>query len=277
MKIIEQFSISKTGKASDCEDIIFYNDNFAAVIDGATARDSRLYNGKKSGLTAAIIAEDALKCLDEEASLRETLDIITEGFLKFYKENDIDLLDINRLIAASAVIYSRFHNQIWMIGDCQCMIGGKAYSNPNGIDDYVAGIRSFINQAEIVNGHTVEWIMDNDPGSKHIHELLVNQFLFQNCIPLRKGSFSYTALDGRYIETEAVKVIQLDHNVNELILASDGYPVLASTLSKSEEMLSKTLENDPLCIYENRCVKGIKPGLVSFDDRAYLNLNSDNK
>lgn len=270
MKIIEKFSISKTGKMSDCEDIIFYNDNFAAVIDGATARDNRLYGGKKSGLTAAIIAEDALKCLNEASSLREALDMITEGFLNFYKDNDISILDNNRIITASAVIYSRYHNQIWMIGDCQCIVGGKAYSNPNGIDDYVAGIRSYINQAEIVNGHTVEWIMENDPGSKYIHEFLVNQFLFQNCIPLRKGSFSYTALDGRHIETEAVKVIQLDLTTNEIILASDGYPVLAGTLSESEEILSKTLENDPLCIYENRCVKGVKPGLISFDDRAYV-------
>ena len=38
MKVLEQFIESKTGNQSLCEDSIFLNESFAAVIDGATSK-----------------------------------------------------------------------------------------------------------------------------------------------------------------------------------------------------------------------------------------------
>ncbi len=276
MQIIEQYRISKTGNEYDCEDVIFVNPYFACVIDGATSRNGVTYCGKKSGLMAADITKNVLTTLKGTASLRETLDFITDGFLAFYREYDLKPDDHNQIITASAIIYSKYHNQIWLIGDCQCRVNGVVYNNPNGIDQFVASVRSFVNQGEILKGRTDDWIQQNDPGSEYIKMLLTDQFLFQNKPPMRTGSFSYTAFDGRFIKEEQVKVIRLGEDIKEVVLASDGYPNVFGTLEESEEYLANILIKDPLCIYEHKCVKGIKKGFISYDDRAYLRLSLKN-
>ncbi|MFA5449921.1 MAG: hypothetical protein WC292_05745 [Clostridia bacterium] len=272
MIIKEQFLISKTGNKYDCEDIIFLNSNYAAIIDGATARNKRKYNGVSSGRAAAEITYKAIEKLSPVASLREALDIITNEFNVFYKENNIDIKNYADVLTASCVLYSKNLHQIWMIGDCQCFFNNKVYSNKNGIDEHVAFVRSFINQAEILKGHTINWVSENDPGVDYIAKLLTEQFLFQNHIKKTYGEFAYTAIDGKYISEKSVKVLQLNNEITEIILASDGYPKLMATLEKSERALEKALINDPLCIYTNKGVKGLKNGFISYDDRAYLRI-----
>lgn len=275
MKIIEQYSVSKTGNLHDCEDLIFFSDSFASVIDGATSRGDRLFDGKNPGLAAALAVKNAIGKFGHSFSLRKALKCLTEEILLFNKSHGIGPEEYNRMITASAVIYSRYHNRIWLIGDCQCLVNNKTYANANGIDDFTASVRSFVNQAEILKGRPLEWIMENDPGSEYIKPLLVEQFLFQNLNPALKGAFGYTAIDGRNIEERSVKVIDIEKDCNEIILASDGYPAVCKTLNESEEALTAILKSDPLCIYEHKCVKGLKEGLVSYDDRAYLRFAAD--
>lgn len=272
MKILEQFALSKTGRTNDCEDLIVFSPDFAAIIDGATARNQQLYDGRTPGLTAAILVKEAIESLDGRATLRNTLDKVTAHFLSFYGNRGIQAEAHDQILTASAVIYSRYYNQIWMVGDCQCLFNDQVYTHPNGIDDFMAGVRSFINQAELLKGKTIDWIMNNDPGGSYIKELLVDQFLFQNHGPSVQGAYQYTAFDGRPIREESVKILQLDSSVEELILASDGYPVLYPSLQQSETKLAELLARDPLCIFENKGVKGLKSGFVSFDDRSFLKM-----
>ena len=49
IEIIEQKTISKTGNETNNEDGIFVSDNYVAVIDGATSKDSNLYEGRTGG------------------------------------------------------------------------------------------------------------------------------------------------------------------------------------------------------------------------------------
>lgn len=270
MNITNKFIMSKTGNQETCEDIIFANDNFAAVIDGATSRDGAMYSGKSSGQIAAGIVRDSLHVLDKSASLKDTLGAVTYAFIDFYKANNIDINDYSKRLTASSVILSVARGEIWMVGDCQCMVDGVYHSNPNGIDEHVAAVRSLINQAEILKGKSVSWVAKNDPGAAFIRPLLTEQFMYQNIAEKIEGGFAYCAFDGMKIDPARVKVIAIDQDTKEIVFASDGYPALFDTLQESEADLKKLLENDALCIYENKCVKGIKPGNISFDDRAYL-------
>lgn len=264
--------MAKTGNINDCEDLIYFGSDYAAVIDGATARNNKKYHGVSSGRAAAEITYKAIDTLSPAATLREALDVITNEFNKFYIENGIDIDNYADIITASCIIFSRNLNQIWMIGDCQCLIDGKVYSNKNGIDEHFAFVRSFINQAEILKGRTKEWVCENDPGAQYIAKLLTDQFLFQNHKKSLSGEIGYSAFDGRYIDEKNVKVLQLSGETAEIILASDGYPKLMPTLEKSEKALKKALEKDTLCIYTNKLVKGVKKHFVSFDDRSYLRI-----
>jgi len=270
MKLIEQFRISKTGKLNDCEDMIFFNDHFAAVIDGATSRDNRRFNGQASGYVAAMLVLKAFDHLSKDSTTIQFIESVNREFDWFYKKHQINPQANEQILTASAVIYSPFFRQIWMIGDCQCLIDQNIHRNPNGIDEHIAAIRSLINQSEMISGRTMDWIMENDPGSLAIQDLLVRQFTFQNRPPMHEGSFHYTAFDGRPIDMSAVKIIDVLPDVHEIVLASDGYPLLKHSLRECEDELQNLLLKDPLCIYENKGVKGLKKGLVSFDDRSYL-------
>lgn len=267
---IEQFISAKTGNISDSEDLIFFSSDYAAVIDGATARNKKKYNGVSSGRAAAEITYKAIEGLSPAATLREALDFITAEFNKFYLENGIDIQNYGDVITASCIIYSRYQNQIWMVGDCQCMINSKVYYNKNGIDEHFAFVRSVINQSELLKGRTKEWVSENDPGAVFISTLLTEQFLFQNHTKSLPGEIGYSAFDGRYIDEKNVRVLEPDGETKEIILASDGYPLLKPTLLESETALKKALAKDPLCIYTNKMVKGLKNNNVSFDDRSYL-------
>lgn len=273
MEIIEQFIAAKNGKLEECEDLIVFSDYFAAVIDGATSRDMTMYDGKKTGLVAALLVKDVFENLPEKATLEDVIHLLEQSFYRFYCSNEIDSRDNSRILTASAVLYSSFHHQVWMFGDCQCMFGHTVYNNPNGIDEIVASVRSFINQAELLNGKTLDWIRKNDPGAAYINDLLISQFNFQNQTFFRDGAFGYLAIDGRKMQIDKVKVLDIPQQDQELILASDGYPVLAETLLLCEKALTQCLTDDPLCIYSNKCVKCLKNDQVSYDDRAYLRIS----
>jgi len=55
----EQALIAKTGHDEDCEDAIYIGPHFVAVIDGATSKTERRWDGKTGGRIAAETSSDA--------------------------------------------------------------------------------------------------------------------------------------------------------------------------------------------------------------------------
>ena len=61
-------------------------------------------------------------------------------------------------------------------------------------------------------------------------------------------------------------------DVDSIILASDGYPVLKDNLKETENILQDILLKDPLMFREYKSTKGKLKGDVSFDDRAFIKV-----
>jgi glycerophosphoryl diester phosphodiesterase len=59
---------------------------------------------------------------------------------------------------------------------------------------------------------------------------------------------------------------------NKIILASDGYQRLLSTLKEMEEHLQKLRREDPVIIDQYMAAKGVCEDAKSFDDRTYLRI-----
>ena len=76
------------------------------------------------------------------------------------------------------------------------------------------------------------------------------------------------------IPDELIKVIHLSEGKHEIILASDGYPLLRPTLQQSEQDLDRLLKEDPQCCRLYESTKGLKPGNKSFDDRTYVRFQA---
>ena len=272
MQIKEYFLCGKKSAETN-EDGIFLSKNFAAIVDGATAKSKFTLNGKSTGKLAMELVIKAISKLPEGICMSDAIANISAAIYSFYKENNL-LADLknkpNLRFTASAVIYSRALNEIWQIGDCRFLVGSTYSTNEKEIDEIMAKARAAFNETAIINGEiTLESLKDHDPGRDFIMPFLTRQALLQNC-PY-KNQFSFAVFDGFTIDPKKVIVFPVG-KAKEFVLSSDGYPQTFNTLEKSEQYLHAIMQKDPNCIREYKCTKGLKKGNRSFDDRAYLKI-----
>ena len=275
MKVTEQFLKSKTHLESDCEDSIFVSDNFAAVIDGVTTKSARKYLNETPGRACSQLILKALEDLPVKSTAKQAVEYLTSSVFSMYKGLGIDEQVLNSptdRASACIVIFSNYRNEIWMVGDCQCRVDKTVYTNTKPIDSLLSDIRSLYIQTELKLGKSYDEIQVNDSGRKYILLLLERQQVFQNSFD--KNEFTYGVIDGFEVPESEIKVINLSHSTN-LILASDGYPCLFETLAQSEEYLKEILKSDPLCFQKFKSTKGLSPGNSSFDDRAFLHIETE--
>lgn len=252
--------------AQTCEDGHVFSEHYAAVVDGVTSKSEKLFSGKTPGRIGMEVVCREIPRLAEDMTVEQAVCQLTLALRsereRMAQEHEVTLLEYPR---ACAAIYSRARREIWLIGDCQCCINGKVYTNTKKIDDVLMHLRGFVLECERLAGKPEEELRQDDPGRQAILPFLKKQLLFEN----REGALGYPVLNGETVMAEQLVVIPVPAD-SRVILATDGYPVLKETLEESEAALEALLERDPFCCYENLQTKGIQRGNVSFDDRCYL-------
>lgn len=198
--------------------------------------------------------------------------ITSEGFLrgvtafirKHYRKSMLPRLAEHPedRLTCSAVIYSRLNREIWMVGDCQCMINGELFDNPKPAEAELAAMRAEEVRRLLTTGVTQEELLRNDTARSVIIPHMLET--------MRQQNITYSVIDGFPIARQHVRVIPLDFRPWEIVLASDGYPVLCPTLAESEQRLKQQREQDPLNICTFQATKAFHPDFNSFDDRAYI-------
>jgi hypothetical protein len=274
IKIIEQYRNSKNGDLSNCEDIIFTNSNFVAVIDGATSKSEKRWDGKTSGQMSALLIEAELEKLSPDITAAEAMKQLNNAIFKWYEsEGNVEQMRSQAVERAtsSIVMCSVYRKQVWLLGDSQFMIDENAFTNPKPVDILFENLRAFYLEIEVRNGKTVEELLEHDTGRELIQPLIAKQTQLQNVSST--AEFAYDVLDGFFENEHSIKVYDLPANAREIILASDGYPYLRSTLTESEQELQTLLQQDPLCYQKFRSTKGLKKGNISFDDRSYIRFS----
>lgn len=273
MKVIESKIEGKKSPES-CEDGLVVTADFIAVIDGSTSKTPHhLSPDMKNGRYAMVLISEYIQ---HELKLESTVEDFCEGvtsyvYNKVYRQQGIEeqmQAHPEERLTASAILYSKAKNEVWMVGDCQAIIDGKLYENNKPFEDIVARRRVEL----IRQGFTPQ------EARKTIEPLLIQAML-------EGQNKTYTVIDGFPIYQKGVKVVSLNapqKNVEtdvadslplptkEIVLASDGYPFLKPTLTESEEALAHLLAYDPQCTHEFIATKGIVVGNKSFDDRTYI-------
>lgn len=273
MKVIESKIEGKKSPES-CEDGLVVTADFIAVIDGSTSKTPHhLSPDMKNGRYAMVLISEYIQ---HELKPESTVEDFCEGvtsyiYNKVYRQQGIEeqmQAHPEERLTASAILYSKAKNEVWMVGDCQAIIGGKLYENNKPFEDIVARRRVEL----IRQGFTPQ------EARKTIEPLLIQAML-------EGQNKTYTVIDGFPIYQKGVKVVSLNapqKNVEtdvadslplptkEIVLASDGYPFLKPTLAESEEALAHLLAYDPQCTHEFIATKGIVEGNKSFDDRTYI-------
>lgn len=262
-KCIEMFSSSKTGRKDDNEDLIYIDENFLAVFDGATSKSKGLWEGKTSGrLTVEIIAETIKSRFYKDIDCETAISMIQSSLCNFSKENSLKEKEI--FLCASGVIYSVEKHQVWSVGDCQFSINGLVTSPTKEIDRLLSEVRSLAIRCLLLEGNTEEELLENDEARDWIMNILKRQYHLEN----EEGVYGFSVFSGKGTVKE-FSVIDVPNGA-EVIIASDGYPLLLPTLKESEEKLKEIVENDPLCYKQYLSTKGLVKGNQSFDDRSYL-------
>ncbi len=271
--VAEQIVVSKTGNEDICEDAIIVNENFAAVIDGATSKSDFYWDGKTSGQAAKDILKKSIELLPPDCNAYEAVAHLTRSVASVYRlygnEKKVEK-DPNQRITASIAIYSSRAREVWLVGDCQALIGEKLFSNDKLIDDIFTSARAAVLEIELAEGASIANLLKTDPGRLFIYPLLKRQGILQNN-PVIKELW-YPVIDGFKVPESGIKILKVPIDVSYIVIATDGYPLLRKNLAESEAELHYLIEQDPLMFRLFKTTKGVNPGDVSFDDRAYLKL-----
>ncbi len=265
--ILEKLCESKTGNNDLNEDIIIANDSFIAVFDGATSKTNATFQGKTGGQLAVQFLANYL-CRDEFINATNAIDgktavCMMQAALKHYAA-EYRLEEQGVHATASGVIYSIAKRQIWAVGDCQFMINGKVYTYPKKVDKILSEARALSIHMFIQSGYTEEALKENDKGRGVILDELQMQHFLEN----RQDEYGYTVFSSQgQLQTIVIENVLPG---SEVVLASDGYPVLYRTLEESEYHLQEMLRNDPLCYREYKSTKGLSKDNSFVDDRSYI-------
>lgn len=264
MKIIESSIIGKKSPEA-CEDGMVITDDFIAVIDGSTSKTPKHLNpDMKNGRYAMMLISEYIR---EELKADASVDDFCQGVTAYIYNKVYEKLGVEERLkehpeerlTASAILYSRTRNEVWMVGDCQAIIDGKLYENGKPYEQEIARKRVEL----------IEQGFSPAEARKQIEPLLIEAMLSGQ-------NQTYTVIDGFPIYREGVKVVALKtkpvSSPNEVVLASDGYPFLKPTLAASEAALAEQIANDPQNIHSFIATKGIVEGNKSFDDRTYIRL-----
>lgn len=286
MKIIESSIIGKKSPEA-CEDGMVVTDDFIAVIDGSTSKTPKHLNpDMKNGRYAMMLISEYIR---EELKADASVDDFCQGVTAYIYNKVYEKLGVEERLkehpeerlTASAILYSRTRNEVWMVGDCQAIIDGKLYENGKPYEEKIAR-----KKVELI-----EQGLSPAEARKQIEPLLIKAMLSGQ-------NQTYTVIDGFPIYREGVKVVSVSDSSSvqdsvpasdsvpcsdsasasdtipssssEIVLASDGYPFLKPTLAASEAALAEQIANDPQNIHSFIATKGIVEGNKSFDDRTYI-------
>ena len=293
MDIIESSIIGKKSPEA-CEDGMVVTDDFIAVIDGSTSKTPKHLNpDMKNGRYAMMLISEYIR---EELKADASVDDFCQGVTAYIYNKVYEKLGVEERLqehpeerlTASAILYSRTRNEVWMVGDCQAIIDGKLYENGKPYEQEIARKRVEL----------IEQGLSPAEARKQIEPLLIEAMLSGQ-------NQTYTVIDGFPIYREGVKVVSVSDSCSvqdsvqdsvpasdsvpcsdsvsasgtifvsssEIVLASDGYPFLEPTLAASEVALAEQIANDPQNIHSFIATKGIVEGNKSFDDRTYIRFS----
>ena len=265
MEIIEQACIAKNPKKKS-EDGIVVTPDFIAVIDGSTSKSEYRHSLLRSnGRYAMQLISRYISRMPKDASCEQFLRGVTAYIRRHYKKSMLQRLAEHPedRLTASVVVYSRLQREIWMVGDCQCLVGSEYYDNPKPAEAELAAMRAEEARRQLSEGKSIDDLLRNDTARPVIIPRMLET--------MRQQNVTYSVVDGFPIDRRHIRIITLDFQPWEIVLASDGYPFLCPTLDASEQRLQQQRERDPLNIGPDfQATKASHPDFNSFDDRSYI-------
>lgn len=256
VKVVEQVSVPR-GPVN--LDRVVVTDHYVGVFDGATPKGPDVAGVLQAtvdvvdNLVAALLsAPPALGAADLVARLTDAVGAAGRGG------------------RASGAVFSLARRQIVVVGDMWVAVDGDARLFAHSTERAFAEVRAAFTELALAHGASVCDVRRDDPGRAAILPLLEREAEFANVDA--PGPWFFGTFDGRPVPERHVHVVPVPAGAREVVLASDGFPALGSSLAESEAMLAGVVEWDPLLVGFHRGTKATLPGTTGFDDRSYIRL-----
>lgn len=265
IEVLESFVAGKYADPARCEDEVVVTSHHVAVIDGATTEPGHEIDGRAPGRFAMEVLREAIQGLDPDVAGSQALQELTRALHSALAERGVPA---GELASACVLIASERRREVWRLGNSTYVVGGRAHVQNWRLADLPAEMRAAYLRALLRAGEgTVEELLHRDAAQDLVAPLLRVEHVFRNAP--EAAELAYTAVDGRPVPEEFLEHAAVRAG-DEIIFASDGYPMVLSTLAESERYLLADLAEDPLRIGRHPAVRGVAAGMASFDDRAYL-------
>lgn len=281
MRIIERYCRGERNDQSLNEDGMLVTDDFAAVVDGVTSKSVRHLCRPSGGVVAKDLMIDIIGGMPADASMRQMQRAVDARFQARYRSHEAGIRvfadePVERL-QANAVVYSARRHEAWLFGDCQIMVNGVQTPTTKDVDVLLGDLRAFTVLAlrEMQDGTPDVPVSGSfgapasDAAPKDSSRAMILPFLrLQSQFANKRGPFGYFVFDGFTDMTYPIRTVPVSPG-DEVVQASDGYPLLRPTLDESERELQRLRSEDPDLIDRYRSTKGFQ-GRATFDDLTYL-------
>ena len=265
MDIIEQACIAKNPRKKS-EDGIVVTPDFIAVIDGSTSKSHYRHSlFRSNGRYAMQLIGRYIRRMPKNTTCEQFLRGVTACIRKHYSKSMLQRLADHPedRLTASVIVYSRLQREIWMVGDCHCLVGGTYYDNPKPAEAELAAMRAEEVRRQLAGGKSVDDLLRHDTARPVIIPRMLET--------MRQQNVDYSVVDGFPIDRRHIRIITLDFQPWDIVMASDGYPFLCATLDESERRLRQQRDSDPLNLGPLfQATKAFHPDFNSFDDRSYI-------
>lgn len=277
LEVVESDVVAKADPGA-CEDRLVVDERdgavaFVAVVDGATDKAGRTFDGRAGGWLAAEAVAGAIADLPPEISPPDAVRELTAAVASVRAGLGIPDGSTTAPTAAVAVV-SVARREVWRVGDVHVAVrlpGGERIHPADKHVDVAAGLaRAAYTHALLAAGTPGEEVLRDDPGRTFITPLLELQGALANSEV--DSPFAYGVIDGTPVPDGLVEVIPVDRAACEVVVASDGYLSPAPTLAAAEAELEADVRTDPMRIGAHPGTKGVRPGAAGFDDRTYVRL-----
>ena len=147
MKVIESKIEGKKSPES-CEDGLVVTADFIAVIDGSTSKTPHhLSPDMKNGRYAMVLISEYIQ---HELKPESTVEDFCEGvtsyiYNKVYRQQGIEeqmQAHPEERLTASAILYSKAKNEVWLVGDCQAIVDNTFFDNAKPYEQHIATLRA---------------------------------------------------------------------------------------------------------------------------------------
>ncbi|NTF23524.1 hypothetical protein G6L37_34705 [Agrobacterium rubi] len=265
------------GKLSSdgCEDFLHIDHDFIAVVDGASDKTGTRVGGRAGGW---IVANAIVECLKDrnqtpaDATFVQWVASTTAGI-----DRTLKLLgwpkDVQRP-AASVIVYSRHHGEMWRVGDCHFRVDGVDFLGGKLFDDNVGDIRREVLLKAIEDGADIESLRTDDIGRRAIQGLLDLQYLHANAAT---SEFGYPVFNGDPIPPEFLEAPTMIPAGSFVVMCSDGFDFPHETLVETISRQRISYEKDPLRMGTDggrASTKALSAGAERHDDQCYVSFLS---